>query len=89
MKIDGTWEAYEKEQDELYRRSYVKDLKAELKGYIDMVSKDQDIAQESGDLERWGMQDPTEIVESLTKEIVNIDKYLSDEITWEELSDGQ
>ena len=54
-----------------------------------MVSKDQDIAQESGDLERWGMQDPTEIVESLTKEIVNIDKYLNNEITWEELSDGQ
>ena len=89
MKIDGTWDAYEKEQDELYRRSYVKELQAELKGYIDMVSKDQDIAQESGDLERWGMQDPTEIVESLTKEIVNIDKYLNNEITWEELSDGQ
>ena len=67
----------------------MKELQAELKGYIDMVSKDQDIAQESGDLERWGMQDPTEIVESLTKEIVNIDKYLNNEITWEELSDGQ
>ena len=59
----------------------MKELQAELKGYIDMVSKDQDIAQESGDLERWGMQDPTEIVESLTKEIVNIDKYLNNEIT--------
>ena len=67
----------------------MKELQAELKGYIDMVSKDQDIAQESGDLERWGMQDPTEIVESLTKEIVKIDKYLNNEITWEELSDGQ
>ena len=89
MKIDGTWDAYQKEQDELYRRSYVKDLKAELEGYIKMVSKDQDIAQDSGNLERWGMSDPTEIVETLSKEIVNIDKYLSDKITWEELSDGQ
>lgn len=89
MKIDGTWEAYEKEQDELYRRSYVKDLKEELHGYIDMVSKKQDIAQESGDLERWGMQEPSEIVESLTKEIKNIEKYLNEKITWEELSDGQ
>ena len=89
MKIDGTWDEYQREQDELYRRSYVKDLKAELQGYIDMVSKDQDIAQDSGDLERWGMTDSSEIVETLSKEIVNIDKYLSDEITWEELSDGQ
>jgi len=89
MKIDGTWDEYQREQDELYRRSYVKDLKAELEGYIKMVSKDQDIAQDSGDLERWGMTDSSEIVETLSKEIVNIDKYLSDEITWEELSDGQ
>ena len=89
MKIDGTWEEYQREQDELYRRSYVKDLKAELQGYIDMVSKDQDIAQDSGNLERWGMSDSSEIVETLSKEIVNIDKYLSDKITWEELSDGQ
>ena len=89
MKIDGTWDEYQREQDELYRRSYVKDLKAELQGYIDMVSKDQDIAQDSGDLERWGMSDSSEIVETLSKEITNIDKYLSDEITWEELSDGQ
>ena len=89
MKIDGTWDEYQREQDELYRRSYVKDLKAELQGYIDMVSKDQDIAQDSGNLERWGMSDSSEIVETLSKEIVNIEKYLSDEITWEELSDGQ
>ena len=89
MKIDGTWDEYQREQDELYRRSYVKDLKAELQGYIDMVSKDQDIAQDSGDLERWGMSDSSEIVQTLSKEIVNIEKYLSDEITWEELSDGQ
>ena len=89
MKIDGTWEEYQREQDELYRRSYEKDLKAELEGYIKMVSKDQDIAQDSGNLERWGMSDSSEIVETLSKEIVNIDKYLSDEITWEELSDGQ
>ena len=54
-----------------------------------MVSKDQDIAQDSGNLERWGMSDSSEIVETLSKEIVNIDKYLSDKITWEELSDGQ
>ena len=89
MKIEGTWDAYQQEQDELYRRSYVKDLKAELQGYIDMVSNDQEIAQDSGNLERWGMRDPSEIVQSLSKEITNIDKYLSDEITWEELSDGQ
>ena len=35
------------------------------------------------------MTDSSEIVETLSKEITNIDKYLSDEITWEELSDGQ
>jgi len=71
MKIDGTWDEYQREQDELYRRSYVKDLKAELQGYIDMVSKDQDIAQDSGNLERWGMRDSSEIVETLGKEIKN------------------
>ena len=76
------------QQSELTEEN-VKDLKAELQGYIDMVSKDQDIAQDSGDLERWGMSDSSEIVETLSKEIVNIDKYLSDKITWEELSDGQ
>ena len=54
-----------------------------------MVSKDPDIAQDSGNLERWGMSDSSEIVQTLSKEIVNIEKYLSDEITWEELSDGQ
>ena len=27
MKIDGTWDEYQREQDELYRDSYVKDLK--------------------------------------------------------------
>ena len=36
-----------------------------------------------------GNEDSSEIVETLSKEIVNIDKYLSDKITWEELSDGQ
>ena len=81
MKIDGTWEEYQREQDELYRRSYVKDLKAELQGYIDMVSKDQDIAQDSGNLERWGMRDSSEIVETLGKEIKNIDKYLNGQPT--------
>ncbi len=60
-----------------------------MQGYIDMVSNDQDIEQDRGDVERWGMTDSSEIVETLSKEIVNIDKYLSDEITWEELSDGQ
>ena len=43
----------------------------------------------SGNLERWGMRDSSEIVETLGKEIKNIDKYLNDKITWEELSDGQ
>ncbi len=88
MKIDGTWQEYEDEQDKLFRLSRAKEIRAELVGYLSMV-KGQDIAQESGDLERWGMQNPKDIVNTINNEIKRIDSFLNDEITWQELSDGQ
>lgn len=93
MRIDGTWEKHEANKLDEDRKSYVKDLKEELKGYIEMLTKKQEYLDEVGKednitvmKERWSMGDPTQMVEGLEKEIKNIEKYLSGEIDWNELS---
>lgn len=75
MKIDGTWEAYEKKVISDKVTGFLKDAKKEIVKYLESLSDTQTFVGEDGELEEW-TGDVTQLREFLENEIVEIDKSL-------------